>query len=66
MLGRLVGQALVVELVNLQGQLVLGKSVSSAETVSGQITMPYLHQGVYILKVRSIGEKTLVKKFTVF
>ncbi len=65
-LGRLYGQSLDIEIVNLQGQTLLKNNVKSGYTSVVQLAVPQLKQGVYIIKVSHQGQLDLMRKLTAF
>ncbi len=64
--GRLEGQVLVVELINLRGQAVVRKVIAGAASDVGQLTLPGLDRGVYVVKIKRLGRTAFLKRVTVF
>ncbi len=64
--GRREARPLTVEVVDLRGQTIVRKALTSTTGEAGRLTLSGLHRGVYLLKIKGVGRVAVLKKVTVF
>jgi hypothetical protein len=65
-LGRLSGQALDIDIINLRGQSLFRKRLAPDSRSLAQLSIPQIKQGVYIVKVTHKGYLAFLHKITAF